>query len=176
MRVFKVMIFSLLAGLFLASNAFALNAPAMQGGNPDNWYIEVEWNDTVTGEHGNGAEWDLASQSSETFGVTVKRCDTADAENFAGWIPSGDDVSHAMREPVSDGDTLLIQIRGHHQDLPTDGNVVEGQSIEPIVASGLGVAGDGDGFGFAFETDSADTGSPSGFSADCWVDFDKGTN
>ena len=173
-KKFLFLISFLALGLFIASNVFALNAPPAGGGNPEKWYIEAEWNDsTHDGEHGMCVEWDLDSDSNETFGYTIKRADTADAENIAGVIPSGDDTAHSLRSLVEDGTRLEIQIKGYHQDLPTDGTVTEGQSIENDAS---GYATDGDGLGFAFETDSADTGSSTGTSADCWIDFDKGTN
>ena len=178
MKKFVALFILLALGLFMGE-AYALNAAAMQGGNPDNWYIEVEYNpgtSTVVAVHGDVMEWDVDSDTGETLGYTVHLVDADDAEIVAGVVPAWDDTAHNLRTALTDGDVFLMQIRGYHSAISTDGTVTEGQSLQ----SDAGYTGvqDGDGFGFAFKDDASDTnGYTSGeYFAPVWIDFDKGTN
>lgn len=184
-----VLLFCLLAiGLFIG-DAFALNAPAMQGGNPDNWYIEVEYNQgALTGAairagHGDLMEWDLDSDEGETLGYTVHKMDadtTGGVENAAGFIPSNADTSHnldSLNRAVRDGDVFLIQIRGYHSAVSCDGNVTAGQGIESKGGTSDGMAGDGEGLGFAFKDDADDSSTANTaegqYFAPVWIDIDN---
>ena len=162
-----VALFVLLAiGLFMGE-AFALNAPQMQGGNPDNWYIEVEYNGTAAAVHGDVLEWDVDSDTGETLGYTVNLVDGDDCENIAGAVPAWDDYSHNLRTALTDGDVFLMQIRGYHSAIATDGTATEGQSLE--ADAGMTGVKDGDGFGFAFKDDAADT--TTGYTSNSTIEF-----
>ena len=153
--------FSLLVGVFLVTNAYALNAAQMQGGNPDNWYTEVQLNTTAAGvgsggpAHGQLVEWDVDSDTGETLGVTVHTVDAATSELVAGIVPAWDDTAHNLdglgRVPV-DGETFLIQIKGYHSGACTDGNVTESGGL---TSTALGLLGDGDGLGVGLKADAA---------------------
>ena len=173
MKKFLILITLLAIGLFMG-DAFALNAYQAQGvDQPDNWYIEVEYNDGgATGGsrtavqyagHGDCLEWDLDANTGETLGYTVHRADAdtaAGVENMAGVVPAYNDYSHNLdnRGLLTDGDRFLMQIRGYHAAVSCDGNVVEGQGIESEGATATaGTFGDGEGLGFAFKDDAADT-------------------
>ena len=175
MKKLVVLVCLLAIGLFIGE-VFALNAARMQGGNPDNWYIEVEYNQgALTGaaasvSHGDCLEWDLDSDTGETLGYTVHKCDAADAENVAGVVPGNSD-SMSFGKAIVDGDVFMMQIRGYHEAVACDGNVAAGQSL---ASEANGCLGDGDGVGFAFEDDAADTtNSNTGYSAEVWIDFDR---
>jgi len=167
----------LLAAMVISGVSYALNAPSVQGGNPDNWYSEVKYSSGstsygVSAEHGNVLVWDTTAHD----GYTVVKANAVDSELAAGVVPSGSDYAHnldSLGRPLKDGDVFLMQIHGYHKNLPTDGNVVAGQGIGSEANGGMAV-GDGDGFGVALETDSADTGSPSGTSADCYIQVNGG--
>jgi len=184
MRKVLFLVFFLVMMLYIGE-AYALNAASMQGGNPDNWYMEVKFNPTATGFamgrpcHGDVVEWDLDSDTGETLGVTVHLADSADAENVAGVVPSWDDTAHNLGDTVLvDGDTFLIQIRGYHSGVAAATGVTEGQSIENDANAQVT---DGDGLGFAFKASAVNTSAKessrgAGYFAPCWIDFDKGTN
>ena len=165
---------SLLIGLAISGTVFALNAPSVQGGNPDNWYTEVEYYGTTgasqSAEHGNVLMWDVNSHD----GVHVSKCNTADSELVAGIVPTSSDYScnlDSLGRPLKDGDKFLMQIHGYAHDVPTDGNAAVGSAIGSEAA---GSVGDGDGMGVALETDAADTGSPTGTSGDVYLTINGG--
>lgn len=170
----SLFLITLLIGLALNGVSYALNAASVQGGNPDNWYTEVKYeagtdSGSLTAEHGNTLAWDTTAHD----GYTVIKINAADAENVAGVVPSGTDYSHnldSLGRPLKDGDVFLMQIHGYHQNMPTDGNVVVNQGIGSEANWGNAV-GDGDGMGVALETDGADTSSPSGYSADVYLNI-----
>lgn len=166
---------ALLIGLVLCGTSYALQAPSVQGGNPDNWYTEAIYTGTgaaVSAEHGNVLAWDTTSHD----GYTVTKVNTADSELVAGIVPVASDYSHnldALGRPLKTGDKFLMQIHGYAKDLPTDGNVVAGQALGSEANWGNST-GDGDGMGVGLETDGADTASPSGTSADCYININGG--
>lgn len=173
----SLFLITLLIGLALNGVSYALNAPSVQGGGPDVWYSEVKYeagtdSGAATAEHGNVLAWDTTAHD----GYTVTKVNTADSEIVAGVVPSGTDYSHnldSLGRPLKDGDVFLMQIHGYHKNLPTDGNVVAGQALGSEANWGNST-GDGDGMGVALETDGADTGSPSGTSADVFLNINAG--
>ena len=114
----------LVIGLFMGE-AYALNAAVSQGyGNPDNWYIQVEWNNANVAArptHGAVLEWELDSDTGETLGWTVHLVDADDCEYVAGVVPAYSDYAHNLdwttrssTGGLADGDVFLMQIRGYH--------------------------------------------------------------
>ena len=171
----SLFLITLLIGLAISGTVFALNAPSVQGGGPDVWYSEVKYeagtdSGAATAEHGNVLAWDTTAHD----GYTVIKINAADAENVAGVVPSGTDYSHnldSLGRPLKDGDKFLMQIHGYAHDVPTDGNAAVGSAIGSEAA---GSVGDGDGMGVALEDDAADTGSPTGYSGDVYLNVNAG--
>ena len=165
----------LLIGLVLSGTSYALNAPSVQGGRPDNWYTEVVYTGTgaaVSAEHGNVLAWDTTAHD----GYTVTKVNTAESELVAGIVPVSDDTAHNLANlgrPLKTGDVFLMQVKGYVKDLPTDGNAAAGQALGSEANWGNST-GDGDGMGVALETDSADTASPSGTSGDVYLNIGAG--
>ncbi len=155
MNKLVILISLLVMGLFFG-DAFALNAPAMQGGVPERHYIEVEFNPQTgqrqTASHGVVMEWDLEADSNETLGYTVHILDGDSEEAFAGAVPAWNDYSHnldTLGRALIDGDVFLMQIYGEHDAVNCDGSITESQGVAGDAAT-AGVK-DGDGFGFALD-------------------------
>ena len=128
----------LVSGLFIG-NSYALNAPAMQGGEPDKWYIEVQYQDpnsTVATaardlDHGTALQWTVSTDSGDDPGYTVRYAVTADTELTAGIVPTRSDTAHNLwhRGLITDGDVFMMQIYGYAENLCTDGNATIGQEL-----------------------------------------------
>lgn len=163
-------------GLFIGE-AFALNASVMQGGNPDNWYTEVQYQ-SLNGaafslEHGTALIWTIDGDTGHVAGYTVRKStESADDDLTAGIVPGKDDVAHNLdtRGPIEDEDVFEMQIHGAATNIPTDGNVAAGTSIG---VETTGYVGAGTHLGVGLETDNADTDSPSGYSADVYILIDR---
>jgi len=158
MKKFLIVALLLAFGLFMGT-CYALNAPAMQGGNPDRHYIEVEYNliNGIDAGHGTVLEWDLDSATGETLGYSVHACDADNCEYIAGVVPAYNDYSmnlDYLGRPLEDGDVFMMQIWGHHAAVQTDTSLAEGECID----SDAGTYGfkDGDGAGFAFKAYASD--------------------
>jgi hypothetical protein len=168
----SMFLLTLLIVLATSGTVFALQAPTMQGGLPDRWYQEVQYESNATegyttAEHGNVLQWDTTAHD----GYKVTKCNTADAENVAGIVPVDDDTAHnldGLGRPLKDGDVFLMQIWGYVKDLPSDGNITAGGAIGSEATMGNST-GDGDGMGVGLEADGADTSSPSGYSGDVFL-------
>ena len=172
-----VVLFCLLAiGLFIG-DAFALNASVMQGGEPDNWYTEVQYQSlggaVLSLEHGTVLQWTIDGDTGHDAGYTVRKAsETADDDLTAGIVPGKDDSAHNLdtRGVLVDEDVFEMQIRGLATNIPTDGNVAAGTAIG---SETTGYVGSGTGLGVALETDNADSSSPSATSADIYLNVEQ---